>query len=113
MKFFDDINIEKLNSLLKFKTRDNNFKIKGSVELYTMKNTIKEKKTIVKKINDFLDEKYKETYINNELLKQQENSENGDKLDLENRISEDKEFEKMFYEQKRRFSSFYTRMLLS
>lgn len=104
MKFFDDINIEKLNSLLKFKTRDNNFKIKGSVELYTMKNTIKEKKTIVKKINDFLDEKYKETYINNELLKQQENSENGDKLDLENRISEDKEFEKMFYEQKRRLS---------
>lgn len=43
MKFFDDINIEKLNSLLKFRTRDNNFKIKGSVELYTMKNTIKEK----------------------------------------------------------------------
>lgn len=104
MKFFDDINIEKLNSLLKFKTRDNNFKIKGSVELYTMKNTIKEKKTIVKKINDFLDEKYKETYINNELLKQQENTENSDKLALENKLSEDKEFEKMFYEQKRRLS---------
>lgn len=104
MKFFDDINIEKLNSLLKFRTRDNNFKIKGSVELYTMKNTIKEKKTIVKKINEFLDEKYKETYINNELLKQQENNENGGKTNMENKLSDDNEFEKMFYEQKRRLS---------
>ncbi|KAL6927129.1 hypothetical protein ACO0SA_003419 [Hanseniaspora valbyensis] len=110
MKFFDDINIEKLNSLLKFKTKDNNFKIKGSIELYTMKNTIKEKKTVIKRINDFLDEKYKETFINNELMKQQEQeqtnneAENGSNSGNNNSKSENNEYGKDFYEQKRRLS---------
>ncbi|XBW37996.1 hypothetical protein QEN19_003581 [Hanseniaspora menglaensis] len=108
MKFFDDINIEKLNSLLKFKTRDNNFKIKGSIELYTMKNTIKEKKTVVKRINDFLDEKYKETFITNEIMKQQEQrNESAPKgaISANTSINNDSnDFGKDFYEQKRRLS---------
>lgn len=105
MKFFDDINIEKLNSLLKFKTKDNNFKIKGSIELYTMKNTIKEKKTVVKRINDFLDEKYKESFISNELMKQQdETGESVEKRTVTGGNYENNEFNKDFYEQKRRLS---------